>query len=96
MRRLSCLRIIVKNHIVLIALGFPRLRHGLHQALLRDEHQLSIDRLARVHAQEPSVVLDLLILRLVLARALLIRLLINDSHFLQHLLAGGAIVNKPT
>ena len=65
---LSCLTVVVKNHIVGVTLSLPWLRHWLHQALLCYVEELAIDRGVWIHAKELCVVLNFLILGVVLGR----------------------------
>ena len=58
--------IVVKNEVICVSLGLPRLRNGLHKALLGDVHELLIDRRIRVHTQEFCVVFNLLVLWMIL------------------------------
>ena len=68
----SSLTIVVKYHIVGVALSFPRLRHRLHQALLCNVEKLAVDGGVWIHAEKLGIVFNLLIFWMILNRLALI------------------------
>ena len=76
MGRLTCLSVVVEDHVICITLGLPRLGNWLHQALLGYVHEIAIDRRVGVHAEEFCIVFNLLLLWMI------VLLLIHHSdHF---------------
>lgn len=59
---LLCHSVVIYDIVVWLLQNLPRLWNGLHQSLLCNPKKLAVDLIVGVHAKEPCVVLDLLVL----------------------------------
>lgn len=60
---LASVIVVVDYVVVLVLEGLPRLWYRLHQPLLGDPHEFTVNRVFGVHAKEASIVLNFGILR---------------------------------